>query len=153
MTETPEQTKARRVEAFINGLRLSDGKSELAVDVVARSDAEADMVLVARRQVEWQPIRTAPKDDQPIIVKFHDQLSGAPSFAVVFRFGDPPDPRAGWKLDAPFTDEVFPGNWIEGWLPLPTKAPTAVPKCAHCDDTETVTSSDGAEILCPHCTF
>lgn len=140
MTETPEQTKARRVEAFINGLRLSDGKSELAVDVVVASDEAAGMTLVPRSQVEWQPIETAPTDGTEVLlwVAPGEGLSG---FRCVGAYHE----DAGWTV-CELRDATH-------WMPLPITAPTAVSKCAHCDDTETVTSCDGAEILCPHCTF
>lgn len=77
-----------------------------------------------------RPMRDAPKDGTPVLVKMKDDLSefGVPNdgewhrmrgflgiYAVMRSRGDPMD----WCFAAPVGMGGFPDEWLEGWWPLP----------------------------------
>lgn len=78
-----------------------------------------------------RPMKDAPKDGTPVLVKIKDDLSsygvtpgsfgGTHAFcglsAVMCNHGD----IHAWRFAAPVGRGGFPDEWLDGWWPLPGK--------------------------------
>jgi hypothetical protein len=85
---------------------------------IIQLQAEAEAL---RKDAEWQPIETAPKDGTEILVSFNGL--GVKCVAWTTRWDDPTDEHAHWHIDDNKNDPHPLRGYSEGdelgWKPLP----------------------------------
>lgn len=128
---------------YLFGRVAADGScaSAMSSSVKAKLAAleVAILALLPASESEWQPIESASKNRQPILVKFYDDiyprlrperndLERWNGVQFVARHPGLAEDGfdVGWGFAAPVGTGGFPDEWIEGWKPLDAPPTTAL---------------------------
>lgn len=121
MTKTIEQIQAMKYDGLIDSLNccVSESINDQAIKAITTLQAELEKL---RKDAEWQPIETAPKDGTRFLVV---EATKRP-FVALWLDADHPDvDDAGWYDHWNF-DPVSPTHWKP--LPKPPVTDAAIDK-------------------------